>query len=241
MNTRPTTERERLTKFWPRGEIGKPKSSNSSLALRDEGGKARQASFGPRVIAQGLELIAQGLESLGTESSVVSDTAVSSVVDAGVELVKLARGTKSDEDSLARHRSVDIGAQVDTSHDAPRQFYPESFNFTESFSFYDAQSDLGAPGGGGRGEAPPPSLDAFLSSIIVGELNKSPEYASATLQRFLAEDVSTVDLLSTLSSYTENFELFKNGVMVNERKLSPMFWSLVDLRLGPFRKLQPKE
>ena len=83
----------------------------------------------------------------------------------------------------------------------------------------------------------PPSLEAFLSSILVDTLNKPPEYLRDTLASFMEQDVATVQLLANLIGDTANFELLKSAVMVNQRKLTLMFWSLLEQRLAPFREV----
>ena len=51
----------------------------------------------------------------------------------------------------------------------------------------------------------PPSLEAFLSSILVDTLNKPPEYLRDTLASFIEQDVATVQLLASLIGHTANF------------------------------------
>ena len=84
----------------------------------------------------------------------------------------------------------------------------------------------------------PPSLEAFLSGILVDTLNKPPEYLRDTLASFIEQDVATFQLLASLIGHTANFELFKSAVTVNV-KLTVMFWSLVEQRLAPFREAEP--
>eukprot|EP00976_Prorocentrum_cordatum_P001414 28685-Prorocentrum_minimum.AAC.1 len=55
----------------------------------------------------------------------------------------------------------------------------------------------------------------------------------------MEQDVATVQLLANLTGDTANFELLKRAVMVNQRKLTVMFWSLLEQRLAPFREVEP--
>ena len=82
------------------------------------------------------------------------------------------------------------------------------------------------------------TLEAFLRGILVGQLEKSEEYVAATVSSFKEEDINNVTLLVALlenskanAAGLETFNEFKKGILVENRKLSTVFWVLLEKQL----------
>ena len=80
-----------------------------------------------------------------------------------------------------------------------------------------------------------PTLEAVLTTILVEQLEKSEEYVAAAVSSFKEEDVTNVSLLLALlenskanSAGLDTLSEFKKCILVENRKLSTVFWVLLE-------------